>query len=260
MTPLTLVTPTESSLFDSIGGLPLHPLVVHVAVVFLPVAALGVIALVFVPRWRRTFGWLTMAALAVGTGGVIVSKQSGEALAEQVGTPARHADLGHLLPWVSIALFVLALVWFLLDRRANGREMQASIGVRLLGYLTAVLAVAAIVLTVLVGHSGAEAAWGGRVTSTASSSGASSTDADMPAAADLTMVSVQAHSSPSDCWAVVAGNVYDLTDWVNQHPGGAGNIESMCGIDATSAYEGEHGGEGRPNRELEQFLLGPLQA
>jgi len=259
VTPLALVAPSESSPFDSIGGLPLHPLVVHVAVVFLPVAALGLIALVLVPRWRSTFGWLVMAGLAVGTAGAIVSKQSGEALAQQVGTPARHAQLGDILPLLAIALSVLALVWFLLERRAAAREAKAPVGVTVLGYLTALVAAAAIVLTVLVGHSGAEAAWGGRVTSTVASSNVTSSGSATTSSADLTMASVQAHSSPSDCWTVVGGNVYNLTDWINQHPGGAGTIESMCGIDATAAFEAQHGGEGRPNRDLEQFLLGPVQ-
>ena len=36
-----MLTPLESGLFETVAGLPLHPLVVHFAVVLLPLAALG---------------------------------------------------------------------------------------------------------------------------------------------------------------------------------------------------------------------------
>jgi hypothetical protein len=42
--------------FDAIAGLPVHPLVVHFAVVLLPLAALGLIVLVIVPSWADRFG------------------------------------------------------------------------------------------------------------------------------------------------------------------------------------------------------------
>ncbi|HET9655170.1 MAG TPA: cytochrome b5-like heme/steroid binding domain-containing protein, partial [Kineosporiaceae bacterium] len=40
---------------------------------------------------------------------------------------------------------------------------------------------------------------------------------------------VAKHASPSDCWSVVNGKVYDLTQWVSRHPGGQGAIAEMCG-------------------------------
>ena len=73
--------PLDSSLFDSIAGLPLHPLVVHFAVVLLPLGALGLVVLVLVPKWADRYGWLTVGAIAVGTGAAFVAKESGEALA-----------------------------------------------------------------------------------------------------------------------------------------------------------------------------------
>ena len=50
--------PLESDFFGFIAGLPVHPLVVHAAVVLLPLAALVLILLVFVPAWRTRFGWV----------------------------------------------------------------------------------------------------------------------------------------------------------------------------------------------------------
>ena len=82
----------DSSLFDSIAGLPLHPLVVHFAVVLLPLGALGLVVLVLVPKRADRYGWLTVGAIAVGTGAAFVAKESGEALAAKVGEPQTHAS------------------------------------------------------------------------------------------------------------------------------------------------------------------------
>lgn len=262
MAHLPADVPAASGLFDTIGDLPLHPLIVHVAVVFLPVASLALIVLVFVPRWRGTFGWLTMAALAIGAAGAFASKESGEALAARIGNPPDHARLGDILPLFAFALLGLALVWFLLERRASKLDSKPSAALTVLGIGTAVLAVATIVLTVLVGHSGAKAAWAWRIVPQSTSSSSASTDqggSSSSASGSLTVASVQEHSRPSDCWSVVDGNVYDFTDWIDQHPGGSGDIVSMCGKDATAAFDAQHGGQGRPNQELGQFLLGALQ-
>ena len=83
----------------SIAGLPLHPLVVHFAVVLLPLGALGLVVLVLVPKWADRYGWLTVGAIAVGTGAAFVAKESGEALAAKVGEPQTHASWGDRLPW-----------------------------------------------------------------------------------------------------------------------------------------------------------------
>lgn len=73
-----------------------------------------------------------------------------------------------------------------------------------------------------------------------------------------TMVKVAQHNSASSCWAVVNGNVYDLTKWIDQHPGGQAVILAMCGTDSSDAFNGQHAGARRPANELAGFLLGPL--
>ncbi len=256
---------TETGPFDTIAGLPLHPLAVHVPVVILPLAALGLILLVLVPRWRRSFGWLVLAGLAVGAVGAMVARQSGEALAERVGLPERHADLGGALVLVALVLLVLSAVWWLLDRRARIRGAGPSLAVTVLGVVAAIVAAGTIVLTVLVGHSGAEAVWGSSTASATNdpegeteAEGASDTEPDEPAAV-LTMAAVQENASPASCWAAVDGSVYDLTDWIDRHPGGAARIEGICGTDATADFANQHEGEARPQDELADYLLGPLQ-
>jgi cytochrome b involved in lipid metabolism len=74
-----------------------------------------------------------------------------------------------------------------------------------------------------------------------------------------TMTDVTAHSSQTSCWTAINGNVYDVTSWIKKHPGGAGSIISLCGIDGSSAYNGQHGGQRRPANELAGFKIGVLK-
>lgn len=75
----------------------------------------------------------------------------------------------------------------------------------------------------------------------------------------FTMADVAIHKSQSDCWTVVDGAVYDVTSWISKHPGGAGAIVSMCGVDASSAFIDQHSGERRPANELAGFKIGTLK-
>jgi cytochrome b involved in lipid metabolism len=75
----------------------------------------------------------------------------------------------------------------------------------------------------------------------------------------LTMEQVSMNASEESCWSVVDGSVYDLTEWINQHPGGASRIIQLCGTDGTSLFQGQHGGAAAPESTLERYLLGPLQ-
>jgi hypothetical protein len=64
------------------------------------------------------------------------------------------------------------------------------------------------------------------------------------------------------CWAVIEGDVYDLTTWISAHPGGPDKISALCGTDATAQFTGKHGAvddDGKPQTRLETFKLGPLQ-
>ena len=81
---------------------------------------------------------------------------------------------------------------------------------------------------------------------------------DAPATKTYTLADVSKHNNPSDCWTAVNGKVYEVTKWINEHPGGAKAIISMCGIDGSSAYDGQHGGQKRPANELATFLIGDL--
>lgn len=79
-----------------------------------------------------------------------------------------------------------------------------------------------------------------------------------PGAKTYTMADVAKHNSGTSCWTAINGGVYDVTSWINQHPGGAQAILSLCGIDGSAAFNGQHGGQARPESELATFKIGTL--
>ena len=79
-----------------------------------------------------------------------------------------------------------------------------------------------------------------------------------PASSGYTMERVKANGTTSSCWAVISGNVYDLTKWIGSHPGGSGAIASLCGTDGTSSFNAMHRNQNKPEARLAGYLLGPL--
>ncbi|MEK9180712.1 MAG: cytochrome b5-like heme/steroid binding domain-containing protein [Patescibacteria group bacterium] len=53
---------------------------------------------------------------------------------------------------------------------------------------------------------------------------------------NLTAEEVAKHSSAGDCWMIISGKVYAVTDYAALHPGGAKRILDFCGRDATQAF------------------------
>jgi cytochrome b involved in lipid metabolism len=74
----------------------------------------------------------------------------------------------------------------------------------------------------------------------------------------ITMTEVKKHNKATDCYTAINGNVYNVTSWIDQHPGGADAIISLCGIDGSSAFDSQHGGQRRPESELASFKIGAL--
>lgn len=54
-------------MFDTLNGLPAHPLVVHAVVVLFPLAILGTLLIAIRPRWRVRYGPLVVAATSVAS-------------------------------------------------------------------------------------------------------------------------------------------------------------------------------------------------
>jgi uncharacterized membrane protein len=148
----------------SIAGLPLHPLVVHAAVVFGPLAALSAIAYVCIPRYRDQLRWVTVALTVIAffsiwaaylTGENFFASDhfdnfSGEAL-ERIQT---HESYAKTLRWIitGFALATGAATWQ--HNRPPGTLRTA------LNVLVVILAVATLVWVGLTGDAGARAVWG----------------------------------------------------------------------------------------------------
>ncbi|KAK7036529.1 hypothetical protein VNI00_011726 [Paramarasmius palmivorus] len=75
-----------------------------------------------------------------------------------------------------------------------------------------------------------------------------------------TLEEVAEHNKPTSCWVIINQQVYDVTEFLLEHPGGATIILKYAGRDATRAYEPIH-----PKDALQKHLpsskhLGPLHA
>jgi cytochrome b involved in lipid metabolism len=243
--------------FDTIGGLPLHPLTVHAASVLIPLSAIALVLLVFVPKWRKAYLPLTVGALAVSVGLAFAAKQSGEALAAQVGNPADHQELGDLLFPASIGLFALSLAFYFFSKTKNPKWT-----LQLAGGLSTAAVAGVVILSVLVGHSGAEATWGNRLAATGAEELVAPTDSAIgtDGGSGISVAEVLNHNTAADCWSVVSGNVYDLTSYVSTHVGGEAVIKAICGKDGTKAFSGQHAGASEANADLSSLMVGPLAA
>jgi hypothetical protein len=139
-------------------GLPLHPLVVHGAVVLLPLAALGALVIAVSARARKRYGSLVVLGAFVALGATIGARVTGEALngGTQAGAGAlgTHVTWGLLAPWPAAALAVTSLV-LVLAARGKSRPLLVTSAL-----LTVVSALASLAVIVVVGHAGATAVWG----------------------------------------------------------------------------------------------------
>lgn len=86
--------------------------------------------------------------------------------------------------------------------------------------------------------------------------GPASSDTSMK---EITLAEVQTANNTEKCWAIVNGNVYDLTTWVGQHPGGKQAIKQICGKDGSTAFNRQHGGQAQAEKALASFQIGILK-
>ena len=162
-TATTVLTPGEASVFGSFFGLPIHPLVVHAAVVLVPLAAtLGILFLR--PAWRMTLRWPLVAATAFATATVFVARQSGQVLKESLGDQLkgtvvgkvvdRHQALADLL-WIWLLVFLgVCVVAAVVLPRLNSPMAGGAVAI-----IIAALAIVVMVLVAYTGHQGSKAVW-----------------------------------------------------------------------------------------------------
>ncbi|MEN9852628.1 MAG: hypothetical protein RI996_571 [Candidatus Parcubacteria bacterium] len=84
------------------------------------------------------------------------------------------------------------------------------------------------------------------------------TTATVPATAPttFTLADVQKHASEQSCYSAINGNVYDLTSWINKHPGGKMAIMFICGKDGTNGFMGKHARSESAKAALAKYKIG----
>ena len=144
-------------------GLPAHPLVVHAAVVLVPLAAIATVVCAALPSARRHYAPLALGLALVATLAVGLAQTSGEELEERVDeTELVEAHTGkgeRVLPWaigVSVAAAAVTAIPLMSRRRPRlaGRTVTAAVVV-----ISLLAGVGATWMVIDVGHSGAEATW-----------------------------------------------------------------------------------------------------
>jgi len=96
-----------------------------------------------------------------------------------------------------------------------------------------------------------------------SACGAAKTPAPaIPAATPaLTMAVVAQHNTADNCWLVINNNIYNVTDYIPNYPGGGQAITALCGKDATvelvDAWKNSPSGDS-DRQVFEQYYIGDL--
>lgn len=75
--------------------------------------------------------------------------------------------------------------------------------------------------------------------------------------ASYTLDEISKHNTRQDCWTTIEGNVYDVTSFISEHPGGD-RILQACGIDATDLFTGKSP-MGRVHSRVARGILSGLQ-
>ncbi|GMH27568.1 hypothetical protein Nepgr_029411 [Nepenthes gracilis] len=73
----------------------------------------------------------------------------------------------------------------------------------------------------------------------------------------FSMQEISQHKAKDDCWLVIDGKVYDVTTYLDEHPGGDDVVLEVTGKDAKEEFE--DAGHSKSARELlETFCIGEL--
>jgi hypothetical protein len=141
-------------MFDTITGLPVHALILHLTVVGLPAMAVITVVVAIRKGLRERYSWWVTGANAAMFVVTLITKQSGEALQQARGgqLAIEHGQLGSLLPWFALVLTLASAAVATTSRN------------RALGPVSVVFsilaAIAATYWTIRTGDAGARSVWG----------------------------------------------------------------------------------------------------
>ncbi|BFG13795.1 cytochrome b5 [Prunus yedoensis var. nudiflora] len=75
----------------------------------------------------------------------------------------------------------------------------------------------------------------------------------------FTLAQVSEHNTPKDCWLIINGKVYDVTKFLEDHPGGDDVLLSATGKDATDDFE-DVGHSDNARDMLKDLYVGDIDA
>jgi len=162
-------------MIDTLGNMPAHPLLVHVPVVLVPLATIGVVALALRPALLRTLGPIVAGLAGVGFVGALLATSSGESLEDSYAATGQtisttikdHAEMGDQARLAILAFFVVTLAWVVVTARRRRAATPPDTTTRraptrVVGALMVLSVLSGVVATTWVirtGHSGASSVW-----------------------------------------------------------------------------------------------------
>lgn len=162
---------------ETIFGLPAHPLMVHLPVVIIPLAALIAIVFAFKPSWLDKYGWALVALTGLGMIGSIFAASSGEGLesilrknGEDISSALEdHAELGEVARNMSILFFIvvtaIVVLRYIARKKGDGQAtgfwhfVRSKGGAITAAVLLVLTAGGAMVTISQAGHQGAKIVW-----------------------------------------------------------------------------------------------------
>jgi hypothetical protein len=165
------------------GGLPAHPLFLHVPVIFIPLATIGGLIVAARPRWYENWAgaWIGVAAV-IALGSLNLTMSAGDKLRSALGLEgdgpgvahliSEHADAAGTLRIVTIAFVALYLITLAVHATAHGQTCGVAVGDRIfasirrnpaipisLRVITGALALGCLFYVYRTGDLGAKAVW-----------------------------------------------------------------------------------------------------
>ncbi|WP_165947260.1 DUF2231 domain-containing protein [Micromonospora sp. 15K316] len=157
-------------MFEQILGLPVHVLVVHAVVVFVPLLALLAVAYVALPRWRRRLDWAVAILAVLAPITAFVAVESGEALNDALVARGfqgpildqifEHSRYGDILFRIVVPLGIVVLLLLVSTSGHRRVPKLPTLVTPVLSVAVVGLSIAALIYVWLTGHSGAETVWG----------------------------------------------------------------------------------------------------
>jgi hypothetical protein len=161
------------------GGLPAHPLFIHVPVILIPTTIVVAIVFVVKPQWLTRYGIALALVSIVAMSSIFLAMQAGAALRGALnlqGQAAKliseHSQAAHILAIVYVLFTATLIVTFAAQRISGGMPTGLGIVDELLGSkaIFGALRVVLVVLAVVAGYMcfrtgdlGAKAVWEGRI-------------------------------------------------------------------------------------------------